>query len=175
MSMRGAIEETASPKYAHIERERRWLVNASARPVLCDQNYILIEDRYINDARMRLRKMTDSGTGKTVSKLTKKYECPDPLARPIVTFYLTDTEYALLAKLPARALIKRRYGVDENNIQWSLDCFDGTLEGLELLEIEWPDDAGLRELNPPAWVITEVSDDIYYQGGMLVEHGIPEK
>ncbi len=172
--MRGLEDEAKSPKYAHLELERRWLVDADSRPRLEGLSYIVIEDRYIDDSRMRLRKMTDGITGQSVVKLTKKYDCADPLARPIVTAYLTDTEYSLLKSMPAQKLNKRRYAVESDGISWSLDQFEGDLIGLELLEIEWPDYDGLCKLSPPDWTVTEVSHDIRYQGGTLIKLGIPE-
>jgi CYTH domain-containing protein len=173
MAMRSAVDEAASPKYAHIERERRWLVNPTKRPDLADV-YVLIEDRYIDGTRLRLRRMTASSTSKQVLKLTRKYEADDPLARPIVTAYLTDAEYAVFATLSAHALVKRRYHVAEDGVEYSIDRFSGSLEGLELAEIECADDASLRALVPPLWAAREVSHDPQFQGGALVVHGIPK-
>ena len=162
--------EARAPKYSLIERERRWLVDQSKRPDLDNLDYILIEDRYIRDTRMRLRRMTDSKTGQLSLKLTKKYECSDPLARPIVTAYLTEQEFEAFAKLDALPLAKKRYSVEG----FSVDQFDGALDGLELVEIERSDDQMLRDLHPPAWAAAEVSNDPRYQGGTLVIHGIPK-
>ncbi|MEO1046491.1 MAG: hypothetical protein AAFX04_13710 [Pseudomonadota bacterium] len=173
--MRSGEDEARSPKYAHIERERRWRVDPANRPDLTERPYTLIEDRYITNTRLRLRRMTDSNSGETAHKLTKKYLCDDPLARPIVTSYLSEQEYALLTTLPAFPLTKKRYQVDVDGIIWSLDCFAGALAGLELAEIEWPDDAGLRQLMPPAWATEEVSENPLYQGGALAEFGLAEK
>lgn len=163
------IEATA-PKYSLIERERRWLVDQRQRPDLGNLDHVLIEDRYISDTRMRLRRMTDSKTGHSVLKLTKKYECPDPLARPIVTAYLTEQEFEVFAKLDARSLVKKRYSVEG----FSIDQFVGALDGLERAEIERSDEQTLINLHPPVWAEAEVSDDPRYQGGTLVIHGIPK-
>jgi CYTH domain-containing protein len=166
--MRSAEDEALAPKYAHIERERRWLVDKQLRPDLNALPYVLIEDRYISGTTMRLRSMTDSTTGRQSLKLTKKYECADPLARPIVTAYLSKEEYSLMSELNANPLVKRRYKVDG----FSIDCFDGALQGLELAEIEWPDDTGLRALNSPPWSLKEVSHDTNYFGGTLASAGL---
>jgi CYTH domain-containing protein len=172
--MRSAIDEELSPKYAAFERERRWLIDPTLRPSLADLPYVLIEDRYLTDTRLRLRRMTDSVSRAQSLKLTKKYEADDPLARPIVTAYLAKAEYDVIAALAARTLVKRRYAVPTASGIFSIDTFVGDLTGLELAEIEWPDDPGLRALTPPAWAIREVSADVRYQGGSLVVHGIPE-
>jgi CYTH domain-containing protein len=172
--MRTARDEAERPKYAHIERERRWLVDPAARPAIDGVSEVLIEDRYIVGTRCRLRRMTDVATGRQALKLTRKYDVADPLARPIVTAYLVPEEYEVFAALAALPLTKRRFAVRAGGEPWSLDRFEGALAGLELIEIEWPDDAGLRALTPPGWITREVSDDPRYQGGSLVAHGIPE-
>ena len=166
--MRTGEDEAISPKYAHYERERRWLVDPTKRPDFSDAPYILIEDRYIQGTRMRLRRMTDNVSGKNALKLTKKYEAHDPLARPIVTAYLSNEEFELLASLPAQFLRKRRYKVMFDRDEFGIDVFEGQLSGLELAEIECPDDATLRKIVTPSWGVCDVSNMRAFQGGQLV-------
>lgn len=170
-AMRTGADEAADPKYAHVERERRWLVDPAARPAVADEG-VLIEDRYITGTRLRLRRM--SGGGVESLKLTKKYDAADRTARPIVTTYLTEAEHALLTTLPARPVVKRRHAVAHGGLEWSLDRFEGALAGLELVEIEAPDAAALAALVPPAWAVREISDDPRYQVGTLAALGLPE-
>ncbi len=173
--MRNAAIEVADPKYASVERERRWLIDPARRPSLDGRREVLIEDRYLTGTRCRLRRVTEVGTGESVVKLTRKYDAPDPLARPIVTAYLDETEHALFATLPALPLVKRRYAIEEDGARWSVDRYEGALAGLETAEIEWPDDAGLRTLVAPAWFGRDVSTDPRYQGASLARYGIPEE
>ena len=56
--------------------------------------------REFDGTRLRLRRMTRPAIGEVIWKLTKKYECDDPSARPIVTSYLTEAEYRVLRALP---------------------------------------------------------------------------
>jgi len=161
--IRGIDEELRTRKYTHIERERRFLVDPARRPDLLGCPSVLIEDRYIDGTRMRLRRMTASDTGRVVLKLTKKYETTDPRVQPIVTTYLTAAEYTLFAALPAHRLVKRRHVAGN----YSIDLFQGPLAGLELAESEQPDEAMLIALAPPEWAVREVSDDSRYTGGHL--------
>ena len=165
--MRTGVDETRSPKNAHIERERRWLVDPGRRPALSGLSVILIEDRYITGTRLRLRQMTDAESGATSLKITKKYDADDPLARPIVTAYLDEGEYALLAGLPANPVIKRRHKIAVAGHEFSLDVFEGSLTGLELLEIESSSHEALLAIQAPDWVVREVSHELHFQGGSL--------
>ena len=173
--IRGLDTETGDPKYARIEFERRWLVDKAARPALDGTWTTRIEDRYIDGARLRLRRMSRPDLGETKWKLTKKYECADASARPIVTSYLTAPEYDLLRALPARELAKTRHHLEIGGHWWSLDLFEGALAGLELVESEAADAAALAALVPPPWATKEVTHDPRYQGGSLAQtHAIPE-
>ena len=173
--IRGLDTETGDPKYARTEFERRWLVDTVARPALGDAYTTLIEDRYIDGTRMRLRQMSRPDLGEVKWKLTKKYECEDPSARPIVTCYLTEAEYKLLATLPARAMRKTRYHLLLDGQWWSLDVFEGALTGLELVESEAGDAIALAALVPPRWATKEVTHDARYQCGSLAKSNtIPE-
>lgn len=173
---RGLDEEMGEPKYARVEFERRWLVNAGKRPSLDGTFMTIIEDRYIDGTRMRLRRMTRPDLGEVKLKLTKKYECDDPSARPIVTLYVNQAEHELLTALPAQPLVKRRYHLQLDGRWWSHDVFEGALQGLELVECEADDAAALGALVPPAWTTREVTNDPRYQGGALVAtQAIPEE
>jgi CYTH domain-containing protein len=112
---------------------------------------------------------------RTVLKLTKKYETARPEARPIVTAYLTEAEFAVFAALPAAAMRKRRYRLPVDGQAWSLDLLEGALAGLELIEAEASDEAALAALAPPPWVIREVTHDASFQCGALAQtNAIPE-
>jgi CYTH domain-containing protein len=171
---RGLEAELASLKYARPELERRWLVDPARRPPVDGLAFVDIEDRYLDGTRLRLRRMTRRD-GSTACKLTKKYETDRPEARPIVTTYLTEAEYALFAALPGRPMRKRRHHVPIDGEYWSLDLFEGTLAGLELVEIEATDEAALAALVPPPWTTKEVTRDPRYQCGSLAQtNQIPE-
>jgi len=172
---RGLDEETGEPKYARIELERRWLVDTANRPSHGGQWMTIIDDRYIDGTRIRLRRMRRPHLGETKWKLTKKYECRDPSARPIVSSYLTEREYEVLCSLPARELTKRRYHLPLGGRYWSLDVFEGPLQGLEMIECEADDEADLAHLVPPDWTLREVTYLPQWQCGALANAGaIPE-
>jgi CYTH domain-containing protein len=173
--IRGLDTEMGDPKYARFELERRWLVDTAARPTLVGRHTTLIEDRYIDGTRMRLRRMSRPELGEVKWKLSKKYECEDASARPVVTTYLTDAEHELLRALPARELVKLRHHIEIDGLWWSLDLFRGALAGLEVIEIEASDKAALAALVPPSWTTKEVTHDPRYQCGSLVQtNAIPE-
>ncbi|MFA6219908.1 MAG: hypothetical protein WC692_09050 [Erythrobacter sp.] len=170
--MRSAADEVVAPKYAHLERERRWLVDPPSLNVTSLEDPIAIHDRYILGTRLRLRSMHCAG--QSVWKLTRKYECDNPLARPIVTAYLIEEEYRALTTLPALDLRKTRHKASEGGHDFSVDSFEGRLEGLWLAEIELEDAELLAILPNPSWSLADVSHDPRYQGFTLAQCGIPK-
>ncbi|HEX8421103.1 MAG TPA: hypothetical protein VF638_13950 [Sphingomonas sp.] len=165
--IRGRDEELAAHKYSHVERERRFLVDAKQCPDLAALPAILIEDRYISGTRFRLRRMSEIASGRVVLKLSKKYDVADVKARPLVTGYLTDAEYALFAALPATPIVKVRHSLAEGGHEFGIDRFDGALAGLLMAEIECVDADTLDSVVMPSWAAREVTADAAFQGGAL--------
>lgn len=171
--MRSAEDEARDPKYAHLECERRWLVDPARAAALDLFDPIHIRDHYLAGTRMRLREMRMDD--RTVWKLTRKYECANPLARPIVTAYLDAAEYRVFASLPGLIIVKTRHRSRYGGRDFSIDRFEGPLTGLMLAEIEINDEVALQALPDPDWAVRDVSHDHRYQGGTLAEQGIPKE
>jgi CYTH domain-containing protein len=55
----------------------------------------------------------------------------------------------------------------EGSAEFGIDLFEGVLAGLELAEIEQPDDASLAAVQLPEWARSEVTYDPDFQGGTL--------
>lgn len=153
-------------KYARFELEKRWLVEelpAGSSPGR------LIVDRYIDGTRLRLR---NAEPPHSQFKLSQK-EAPAPpdyAVTVITTIYLSAEEYEVFAALPARELRKRRHHLD----RYSIDVFEGPLEGLLLAETEFASEEEMRAHPLPGFALRDVSDDVRYTGGWLVEHGLPD-
>ena len=151
-------------KYARIECERRFLLDRFPRDAVVTR-VRHIRDRYIQGTTLRLRQQSDND-GQTVFKLTQKLaDERDGGHQGLVTsMCLTDVEFGVLAKLPARALTKTRLSVPP----FGIDVFDGVLSGLVLAEAEFGSAAEAAALVLPAFIGHEVSDDPRFTGGRLV-------
>ena len=156
------------PKYAKLENERRFLVDAALLPDLNGLPFRRIEDRYVIGTRLRLRSMTDSVTGLRELKFGKKYEGDDPVSGPITTLYLSEAEHAVLSALPARTIAKRRYWLAHDGRGFGVDVFEGELAGLMLCEAEAETREAIVALVFPPWAAREVTADRFFTGGNLV-------
>lgn len=139
-----------SLKYAHVERERRYLLEAL--PVMHGARELRIRDRYLTDTRLRLRTVEEPGHP-TVYKLGQKIRLEGVSTNAHTTLYLTAAEHAGLVKLPGRDLTKTRF-LDDG---WAFDVHPS---GLLLAETESGQD-------PWFGFVREVTDEEAFSGGSL--------
>jgi CYTH domain-containing protein len=153
---------TGLPRYSRPEIERRWLVDLA--PVdLTEKPFREIDDLYIADSRLRLRRI--AGPGEIVFKLCRKYGKTTPFAEPITNLYLSESEYLLLAGLPGKRARKRRYAVPGG----SLDVYLEPNRDLAVFEVEFDDEQSAAKFHPPAFVTREVTNETAYSGASLAK------
>jgi hypothetical protein len=157
------------PKYAHWVAERRFLVDAAALPPLDPVGARRIEDLYIDGGRLRLRAITFLATGEKEFKLAKKYAPDDPLIGPMTNLYLSADEHAVLNVLPGARLAKRRHKI----ASFTVDTFEGPLEGLVLAECEASNRMAAMRFDVPPWCVREVTSEPDYTGWRLAQAQAP--
>lgn len=157
---------TVELKYAHLERERRFLL-ATAPSGLTPRRSLVIQDRYLRGTRLRLR-VVDEQDRVRVYKLGQKVRLDEssPADLAHTTMYLGDTEFAVLARLPADTLEKTRLLVDADGAKVAVDCFHGVLAGLVLAEVDLGVDGGMPSA-VPGDPVREVTADERFTGGAL--------
>lgn len=186
--------QPASWDYTRLEFERKFLVDRHRLDFGRLETYSkLLEDRYFDCGRMRLRRQTDSDSGLVKFKLTKKFDAlseisdgstgapacrvgpPAPgYVRRIVSMWVSENEYAALLALPGRQLRKRRHYFKANGWKYGVDVFEGAVEGLVMCEFEGENEEELFTIPPPEFATLEVTDDVFFTGGNLCRVPIEE-
>ena len=156
------------PKYSKLEIERRWLIDPRTVLDLSGMASRLIEDWYIDGARLRLRRESIDAAPPSIWKLCKKYDRPQAYQQPIVNIYLDPEEFETLRKLPSRAITKRRYGISLKS-PLKVDVFEGELYGHRSCEFELESFETVANFEPPLWVGPEITDDPRFSGGALAQ------
>ncbi|MEP7123009.1 MAG: hypothetical protein ABJE95_18925 [Byssovorax sp.] len=151
-----------SLKYTAEEIERRWLVDITEIGLLADLPVRQIEDRYLRSTGLRLRKVLAAGSP-TTYKLGKKYGKSTLLSEPVVSVYLTESEYAVLSALPATAASKARYTLRGG----SLDIYRSPRPGFAVFEVEFAAEAEAGAYTPPAFTREEITGNASYSGFAL--------
>lgn len=139
-----------SLKYAHVERERRFLLEAL--PDLTGARVLRITDRYVDGTRLRLRTVEEEGHA-PVFKLGQKIRLEGVSTNAHTTLYLSAAEHAGLAHLPGRDLRKTRHLLRHY-------AFDEHESGLLLAETETAEEPWFPYLR-------EVTDEEAFSGGLL--------
>ena len=156
-------------KYAHVERERRYVLQDLPEGLTRADHHLQITDNYITGTRLRLRKVRDPQTNKWVVKFTQKF-APDSkdLSRTTITnTYLNAIEAETLAIFDANEIRKNRYHLEFEGHQFSVDMFLGDLFGLVLAEVSFDNDADLDNFSPPPFAVAEVTNNELFTGGRL--------
>lgn len=159
---------TSEATYPRLEYERRFLVQPQGDWKRALEPYSkLLEDKYLPESRLRLRAQTDLDSGRRVFKLTRKHVSESPYFRMASRILLEPGEFALLDRLPGQQLRKvRHYHVYRGQV-FSLDAFEGILDGLILCEVEATDLETLLAVDLPDYAQLEVTTDDFFAGGSL--------
>src|SRR2546422_6758209 len=156
-------------KYAHIERERRYLLHDLPEGLNRADHHSQITDNYLTSTRLRIRKVRDPRTNKWVVKFTQKFAPnPDDLSRTMITnIYLNATEAETLAIFEANEIRKNRYPFEFDGRKFSVDMFLGDLFGLVLAEVSFATDEEMDTFAKPPWALADVTNNEIFSGGKL--------
>ena len=154
--------------YTRVEFERRFLVPPDSDWRGQVEPYSKnLEDKYIRNSNLRLRVMTDNDTGRRIIKLTKKVASETPFATRISRILLSETELALFNSMEGDHLKKTRFYHCHLGRVFSIDVYEGNLDGLLLCETESESLEDLMSAQPPPYVKEEVTVDPFFTGGHL--------
>jgi adenylate cyclase len=150
-----------------IERERRFMVESLPEP-LPEPNRI--EQAYLSTgpASVRVRRIDDkhiltvkTGSGRNRHEIERD---------------LTQEEFEAIWDAATELRIsKRRHRVDlGDGLTAELDLYDGSLDGHQLVEVEFDDDDAADDFEPPNWFGREVTTDNRYTNSSLARYGWPD-
>ena len=158
-----------------LEIEKKWIINKdNILYDLSDSEITKIEQTYICfSPEIRVRKIND---GEEYTFTVKTNMTADGLIRNEMEENITEEEYnSLIKKKEGNTIYKTRYQfLYEDNI-YAIDIFEGELEGLAYLEIEFTSKEEADNFEAPDWVTKDVTNDIRYKNGFLARYGVPNK
>lgn len=148
-----------------IEIERKFLVKNDSWRDGVNRKQHIVQGYLANSEKgsIRVRVSGDKAhlniKSMTLGVTRTEYEYPIP----------ADDARAILADLCLRPLIeKTRFFIQQNHHIWEVDVFEGENAGLVVAEIELH--TADEDIDPPAWLGQEVSDDPRYYNVCLVQH-----
>jgi adenylate cyclase len=154
-----------------MEIERKFLVAhrpalAGSEPAEIEQGYLAIPDGD-DRAEVRLRRKGDQrlltvkgGSGRT--RTEEELEI-DP-----------DRFDSLWPLTEGRRVTKTRHVIPYGEREIELDLYRDELDGLEIAEVEFPDEGTADAFEAPEWLGQEVTADERYLNATLATKGLPE-
>ena len=152
----------------HMEIERKFLIDALPEALSDFPHQEFLQGYLSTSPTVRVRRegedyvLTYKGSG-----LMKRTEYNLPL---------TAESFAhLLEKCDGLRIEKTRYRIPLSGTELTaeLDVFHGTLSGLWLVEVEFPDETSARAVTPPAWFGVEVTQAARDQHSSRCRFGLP--
>jgi len=169
-------DRPATRKYARIERERRFALDALPAGV-DPADYERLCDLYVEGTELRLRRVEAPDGARLQVKLGQKTLDPqapdDPRHRQMTTLYLREGDERALAALGGRRSVKRRYKLAEQGWTFCIDVYEAPAgaAGTMLCEVECDSDAELERIACPIWATREITEDARYSGFTLAGLG----
>ncbi len=84
--------------------------------------------------------------------------------------------FHLREKADGHLITKVRYRIPlDDGLTAELDIFSGVMEGLIMVEVEFPDEQSAFTYEPPAWFGKDVTLDRRYHNSYMAKHGASEE
>jgi CYTH domain-containing protein len=149
------------------EIERKFLV-PELPPEVRSRAAMRIRQGYlsIEPAEVRVRSRDDRTHELTVKSA-------GGLTRTEVELALTPEQFEELWPLAQRSVEKSRTHYEVDGWTAEIDAYTGKLDGLVVVEIEFPSEADANAFTPPSWFGTEVTEDPRYRNAALAAVNVP--
>ena len=150
-----------------MEIERKFLVDSLPNLEDCRSEKII--QAYIStDPVIRIRQMS---TQYFLTVKSHGHIMREEFEMPITK----EQFYALWEKIEVSPIKKRRYFIPlEQDLTAELDIYEGHLEGLSTVEVEFSSLNAADHFTPPSWFGHDISLDNRYKNNNLAHYGIPE-
>ncbi len=83
------------------------------------------------------------------------------------TIQLSKSEYQTLVDLPNKSIHKRRYYVPYQWLTLEIDVFIWQLDGLILMDVEFPDSKTMESFPIPDFCLADITQNSFFAWGML--------
>lgn len=150
---------------------RLFLIEALPEPLTPASSHIQIFDNYIENTRLRLRKVRDPYTKSWTRMLQQRFPLDEDhgTVTKLAEIYLNDAEYAAFDRFVGREIRKNRYFHEVDLVPVAFDIYLGRLWGLNTARVNFETAEAMEEYLPPPFFIFEVSNDRFFAGENLVE------
>lgn len=150
--------------------EQRFLVESLPKTLNPRDSHWQIFDNYIENTRIRLRKIRVPETKHWTRILQQKFAFEDNnfSKLKISQMFLNEKEYKTLEHFKGNEIRKNRYFLEYNDKQVAVDIFLGELWGLNIGLVEFENEVDFSKFELPPFSIAEVTNNKFFLGENLV-------
>jgi len=158
-------------KTAQSEFHRLFLIEQLPEPLTPASSHLQIFDNYIENTRLRLRKIRDPYSKSWTRILQQRFPIQDGgcAISKLAEIHLNDPEYAVFERFEGREIRKNRYFHEFERVSFSFDVYLGELWGLSTAKVDLETREQMDELVPPPFAVFDVTNDPFFDGSSLVE------
>ncbi len=151
------------------ERYRSFLIERLPEPLSYASRHLQIIDRYICGTSVRLRRIRDPHTNAVNYFLQKNTDNAggNATVRTIEEIHLDERDRAVFDSFSAIETRRNRYFHDVDRTMMVFDVYLGSLLGLTMARVIFPDDYDTFDFEPPHFAIYEITNDEYFASANL--------
>lgn len=157
-------------KTAETELHRTFLIERLPEPLTPASSHLQIFDNYIENTRLRLRKIRDPYSSSWIRILQQRFTVEEDKfsSARISELHLDDAEYSVFERLEGREIRKNRYFHEFDLVSFIFDVYLGSLWGLKIAKVDFETLELRNEFTPPPFAVFEITNDPFFEGDILV-------
>lgn len=154
-----------------IIHQKRFLTEGLPEGLTAADSHLQIFDNYIENTRIRLRKIRVPETKQwtRVLEQIKELDAENPSSFELSQMFLTEAEYKTFEVFKGREIRKNRYFCELGDFTYEIDIFLGALWGLNIARVVFDDNRQKTQFEIPEFAVLDISDDKFFSGNSLVD------
>ena len=151
--------------------QRAFLVSGLPEPMSPADSHLQVFDNYIENTRIRLRKIRLPETKQWTRVLEQRYSVEEGkfAKMKMSQMFLNETEYKVLETFKGRETRKNRYFYEFEGKQFEIDIFLGKLWGLNIAKVYFEAEEEMESFEASKFAVLEVTNDSFFLGENLVD------
>lgn len=156
-------------KTYRTELHRVFLLKGLPEPLLKSSSHLQIYDNYLENTRLRLRKMRSPETKTWSYCLQQRFPFGEKKGIwKLAEIHLNEAEHFEFRSFEGNETRKNRYFLEINRKNMEVDVFLGELDGLILAKVVFEDEKEFEEFEIPPFAVAEITENPFFYGENLI-------
>jgi len=155
---------------------RLFLIERLPEPLTPASSHLQLFDNYVENTRIRLRKIRDPYSRSWMWVLQQRVRPADAehAVAKLSEIHLNEVEYEIFAPFEGQEIRKNRYFHEFDQVSFTFDVYLGDLFGLCTARVEFDSLDKVEAFVPPPFAVFDVTADGFFYGEHLVNRSFGE-